>query len=473
MDLLARERGVTAFGVAWRLPGLAPALAHRRLDAAGRRALRAALAETVPGSGSPFPLHRPSDPWRACVLLVRVRAALPPGRRAALRRVAASAARSAFETWDAARRAHAWAVAGALLEEGLLTVAGDGAVTAASDSAAHILGVPAAGLVGLPLAAALGQDAGFPWPLAPGVALEVRAPHPTGHSLALVLRAVPLGRGAGHAVVISDRSQERRAQEQARRRDRLAVLGELSAGVAHEIRNPLAGIATSAQVLRNRLEEGDDRRRFLDVIQDEVNRLDRIVSGLLDYARPWTLTLRRVSLPDCARKALALVADAAGRQGVVIEFQEQDPLPEVFADGDQLIQVLLNVFRNALEAMPRGGKLTLDARLAESPPFIRRTGGRRAEDSLLPQGPPAAARPVVRLRVSDTGEGILAEHLPRLFDPFFTTRATGTGLGLAICQSIIHEHGGSISAESTPGRGTTITLELPLEKRHGQRRKDG
>jgi signal transduction histidine kinase len=106
-------------------------------------------------------------------------------------------------------------------------------------------------------------------------------------------------------------------------------------------------------------------------------------------------------------------------------------------------------------------------------PFVRRIGGRRAEDRILPQGSPVPPRTVVRLRVSDTGEGIRPEHLPRLFDPFFTTRASGTGLGLSICQSIIHEHGGNISAESSPGKGTTITLELPLEKRHGQRRKNG
>jgi signal transduction histidine kinase len=183
--------------------------------------------------------------------------------------------------------------------------------------------------------------------------------------------------------------------------------------------------------------------------------------------------LRRVSLPGCIDKARVLVAEAAAKQGVRVEVRAQHALPEVFADPDQLLQVLLNVFRNALEAMPRGGTLTVDTRLVESAPFVRRSGGRRAEDRILPRGHSGTPRPVAQVRISDTGEGIRPEHLPRLFDPFFTTRATGTGLGLSICQSIVHEHGGSISAESSPGRGTTIIVELPLEKRHGQRRKDG
>ena len=359
-----------------------------------------------------------------------------------------------------------------VLEEGLILVSPEGRVAAASAGVARMLGVPAEALAGRRLEEILGQGPEFPWPPATGAPVEVRAAHAEGQSVALVLRAAALGSGGGLVVAVQDFTHEMQAQERARQRDRLAALGELSAGVAHEIRNPLAGIATSAQVLRNRLPAGDERRRFLDVIQDEVNRLDRIVSGLLDYARPWTLTLRRVPLPECVEKALALVAEAAARQAVQVEAHAQEGLPEVFADRDQLIQVLLNVFRNALEAMPAGGALTVSARLAERPGFVRRSGGRRAGDRVLPQGSPGPSRTVVELRVTDTGEGIRPENLPRLFDPFFTTRATGTGLGLSICQSILHEHGGGISAESALGKGTTVIIELPLEKRHGQRRKD-
>jgi len=358
-------------------------------------------------------------------------------------------------------------------DEGLLITSTAGQILAAGSAAAQIFGLPEEELQRRSLVELLGvgpeQLAGAP-PGAPPRELSVT--QPGGAVLALVVRAVPLP-GGGHLVLITDLSSVRRAQEQARRRDRLAALGELSAGVAHEIRNPLAGIATSAQVLKNRLDPHDERRRFLEVIQEEVNRLDRIVSGLLDYARPWSLSLKRVSVVECVQKVTDLVRETCDAQGVALQLHCPDDLPEIFADRDQLTQVLLNIFRNALEAMPHGGVLRVEARLAERPPFVRRSGGRRAEDQLLPQGGQPRPRPVVQLRVSDTGEGILAEHLPRLFDPFFTTKATGTGLGLAICQTLIHEHGGSISADSVPGKGTVITIELPLEKRHGQRRKDG
>ncbi len=466
---------ITSYALAWKFPGEGVSVSSSGAGRAHAGSLRkfagGAHSRAVRSAPGILSLCGPRDPWIGLLALPAARAG---AARAAVRRELVRAARAVWESARASHTLQAWARALDGLDEGIVMTDLSGVIVEAGDSAGRILGVRSSDLPGKALDDWLGQDTCFPWPpRGPLVVRDTGVTHSTGASLAL---SVKIHRSPGAPVcmaVLTDLTSERRAQEQARRRDRLAALGELSAGVAHEIRNPLAGINTSAQVLRNRLDPGDERRRFLDVIQEEVARLDRIVSGLLDYARPWTLSLKRVSVPECTRKVLGLVQDSAERQGVTLEVHCPDDLPEVFADQDQLTQVLLNIFRNALEAMPRGGRLRIEARRAQRMPFTRRSGGRRTGDPVLPQTVPVQPQPVVQLRISDTGEGIQPENLPRLFDPFFTTKATGTGLGLAICQTIIHEHGGSIAAESSPGRGTQILIDLPLEKRHGQRRKDG
>jgi two-component system nitrogen regulation sensor histidine kinase GlnL len=309
----------------------------------------------------------------------------------------------------------------------------------------------------------------------PEEAREVEVVTRGGDVLPVGLRLLPLeggdGRLRGTVALFQDLREQKALEEQWRRRDRLASLGALSAGVAHEIRNPLAGIGTSAQVLKRRLGADDARASFVDVILEEVTRLDRIVEGLLQFAKPAPPTLAQQSILPALEKALSLVHELAVRQDVQIQVERADRVPDLYVDSDQILQVLLNVLMNALQAMARGGELRVAVRPVNKRLVSRGVLGRRATDRLLERDEPPV-QDVVEIRVTDNGPGIPAAVLARVFDPFYTTRSQGTGLGLSICQSIIREHGGIISIESTVGQGTTVIIDLPLEKRHGSRRRN-
>ena len=300
---------------------------------------------------------------------------------------------------------------------------------------------------------------------------------PGAGDVPVLLAAHRFGRPPWVLVTLHDLTQTRRMQQELRRHERLATLGQLSAGVAHEIRNPLAGIGTSAQVLLKRFDPHDDRARFVQVILDEVARLDRIVTSLLQYARPRQPELKAVRLADCVARVVDLSHDNARRQAVAIESEVASRLAAVYIDDDLIHQVLLNVTLNALQAMPHGGTLRYEVRRVRRrrPP---RGAGRRADDRRQPderrheadRRVPAWLE-IQQVRVIDTGVGIPRGTLAKLFDPFFTTKASGTGLGLSISQTIMHEHGGSIAVDSKEGRGTTVLLNFPLEKRNGERRQ--
>lgn len=285
-----------------------------------------------------------------------------------------------------------------------------------------------------------------------------------------LVRTYRVGKPAGLLVSLHDLTQLRRMQQELRRHERLATLGQLAAGVAHEIRNPLAGIGTSAQVLLKRFEPRDDRARFVQVILDEVARLDRIVTSMLQYARPRTPELRSATLLECVDRVVGLAADAIQQAHVQVEVEVAPRLPSLYIDPDLVTQVLLNVTLNAVQAMPGGGTLRYELRRVRRrrPP---RGPGRRAEDRARERAGESGWIAFEQVRVIDTGVGISRGVLAKLFDPFFTTKATGTGLGLSISQTIMQEHGGSIAVDSREGRGTTVLLNFPLEKRHGERRQ--
>ena len=281
----------------------------------------------------------------------------------------------------------------------------------------------------------------------------------------------------GVFAVVRDLTHAQRLQRELRLRERLATVGELAAGVAHEIRNPLAGISSSAQVLLTRFEPRDDRQKFCRVIIDQVDRLDRIITSLLKFARPPEPTLRLARLEDVVEKILDLEAERLAEAHVTIERRFAPRLPALYFDPGLIEQVLLNLVVNATQAMPSGGTLTVELGVAtRRDRAVPRSPGRREADAQEQAAraaeAPATSRRVARLRLIDTGIGIPREIVSRLFDPFFTTKAAGTGLGLSISQSILQEHGGVISIASREGRGTTVVVELPLEKRHGQRRQD-
>jgi len=304
----------------------------------------------------------------------------------------------------------------------------------------------------------------------PRTELEAVLHTPRAGDVPARVRTYRLGRPPRVPVTLQDLTQLRRMQHELRRNERLATLGQLAAGVAHEIRNPLAGIGTSAQVLLKRFEPRDDRARFVQVILDEVARLDRIVTSLLQYARPRTPELRAATLHGCVDRVVALAADAIQQSHVSVEVEVAPRLPAIYIDPDLVTQVLLNVTLNAVQAMPSGGTLRYEVRRVRRrrPP---RGPGRRAEDRPRGRGGASGWIAYEQVRVIDTGVGIPRGVLAKMFDPFFTTKATGTGLGLSISQTIMQEHGGSIAVDSREGRGTTVLLNFPLEKRHGERRQ--
>lgn len=302
-----------------------------------------------------------------------------------------------------------------------------------------------------------------------------------GVEMPVLMRSYRLGTPPWVLFTLRDLTQARRMQHELRRHERLATLGQLSAGAAHEIRNPLAGIGTSAQVLLRRFEPRDERARFVRVILDEVGRLDRIVTSLLQYARPRVPELKATSLDPCIDRVLELAHEAIQQPGIRVEREVAQRLGPVYIDADLITQVLLNVTLNAVQAMPQGGALRYEVRKVRRrrPP---RGSGRRSSDGRRAFAPTRRASDAgdgsrsawleyQQVRVSDTGAGIPRGLLAKLFDPFFSTKPQGTGLGLSISQSIMQEHGGLIEVSSREGHGTTVLLNFPVEKRYGKRRE--
>src|SRR5882757_5977950 len=221
----------------------------------------------------------------------------------------------------------------------------------------------------------------------------------------------------------------------------------MAAGLAHEIRNPLGSIKGAAQYLVEPMgAQGADHstKEFLDIIVEEVNRLNKIVSQFLDYARPYRGDQTQLDVNDVVRKTLHLLEKEEGVVPVEITNNLVEGLPPVRADAEQLRQVFLNLAINALQAMPGGGRLQVSTSLRRS---TRR----------------GAAAAFLEVRFRDTGTGIPAGDGRNLFIPFFTTKEKGTGLGLPISQRIIENHGGTIEWRSQPGAGATFTVLLPVE----------
>lgn len=267
---------------------------------------------------------------------------------------------------------------------------------------------------------------------------------------------------ADQLAVALDNSQ---AFEQAKERDRLAALGEMSAGLAHEIRNPLGAIKGAVQVL-NRRDMADLEREFLGIIVEEVDRLNGVVSQFLDYARPMQVHGMDLQPDTLMQGVMALVVAEGLPRGVHVNYEAGVDLPPVPMDIEKLKQVVLNVVRNGVEAMQQeGGTLTVRTRVG--------TRGTQAPgvDSLRTMAPGAMVRVrrgglhslrYVEFTFADEGRGITEEDARKLFIPFFTTKASGTGLGLPICERIMRAHGGEIEIQSRPGRGTSFALRLPL-----------
>jgi two-component system, NtrC family, sensor histidine kinase HydH len=251
--------------------------------------------------------------------------------------------------------------------------------------------------------------------------------------LFLVLRQI-----VKQAGFILERRQEeqRRLEGQLHQSERLAALGEMTAGVAHEVRNPLGIISSTAELLRDRLARYEPQNRLAQIIVEESNRLNEKVTEFLDFARPRVPNLRPCDLEATINRSLELLAPEIDRLGIMVTREYQFNGRVLMVDQDLLYQAFLNILLNAIQAMPHGGHLTVSTH-----PGPRGQGG--------------------QIRFQDDGEGIEPEALNKILNPFFTTKEKGSGLGLPIVKSIIEAHQGSLEISSAGGDGTSITMTIP------------
>ncbi len=348
------------------------------------------------------------------------------------------------------------------LMSGLLTTDAAGRVTSFNPEAERITGFESGEAIGrageeiLPGLGELlggGEEGG-------GLRTRVRIPYRSrrGEELHLGVGAYllrgPDADANGHVVIFQDVSAVVEMERELRRTERLAAVGQLSASIAHEIRNPLAAISGSVQVLQSSLSEPSrsaPAQRLMEIVVREADRLNQLITDFLLYARPAPPRLEPVSVEELVRAVVEMFESS--RPAGIRMAVEVEPELRAAADAGQLRQVLWNLVLNASQAMPRGGTLAL---------------GARAEGGGDPQGVPAGRRREARAKiawveisVSDEGDGIAPEMVDRIFDPFFTTKRGGSGLGLATVHRIVESHGGSIRVESQLGRGTTVRVRLP------------
>jgi two-component system sensor histidine kinase PilS (NtrC family) len=283
---------------------------------------------------------------------------------------------------------------------------------------------------------------------------EVESLRADGSRLVLGMTLSPLTEGAvrvGLVGVFKDLTQVRDLEEEMRRREWFAKIGEMSAGMAHEIRNPLGGMAGALQMLRKEPALDAENARLMDIATREATRLNAIVTEFLRYSRPPDLNLKECDIRELVSDTVALIkhdGQLQETQEVVLRQDERVPMTQV--DPDKMKQVFWNLATNALQAMPAGGRLSI------STGCRRVTSGKRSGD-------------VVEVVMEDTGVGIRKEDLNKIFFPFFTTKKDGSGLGLATAQRIVDQHGGWIRVESREGQGSRFTVCLPATGGAGPR----
>jgi two-component system sensor histidine kinase AtoS len=328
---------------------------------------------------------------------------------------------------------------------GVVTVDPDLAVATLNPAAERILGISQDMLVGRPLASVFKDDGALSADIrkildgrSPRTLRDVKLVTASGkvvHAQASVSRMRdPGGRQLGAVVTIEDVSEVKALTDQLMRADRLAALGELTAGVAHEVRNPLGIIRASVQLMED---SECDRQRVTSaaqVIKQEIDRLDRVIKALLDFGRPAAPTMRPVAVELVLEDVALFSTTFAKRSHVKLEHHYAAHVPDVMADPEQLKQVFVNLISNAVQAMPGGGTLSVT------------TGQENG---------------FVFVTFRDTGGGIPADVLGKVFDPFVSMRDDGTGLGLTIVHRIVDDHSGHMEVTSEPGVGTAFTVWLP------------
>ncbi len=333
------------------------------------------------------------------------------------------------------------------ITSGVVTVGPEGSVGTANPAAERMLGMSETEMVPRTIASLLADDGGLSVDVRK--VLSGRLPRSV-RELTLTTRGGKIvhvqastsrmrdvdGNILGAVVTIEDVSEIKALTQQLIRADRLAAMGELTAGVAHEVRNPLGIIRASMQLIEDPRSDPEKVREASSIVKQEIDRLDKVIKALLDFGRPSSPTFVRADLNDVLEEVVLFTRRFASRSDVHIVEEFSRDLPAVMADPNQLKQVFVNLITNAVQAMEAGDGGTI-------------TVGTSASDGF------------VRIRLADDGPGIPAEQLARVFDPFFSTRDEGTGLGLTIVHRIVDEHDGHIEVESAAGKGTTFTIYLP------------
>ncbi|MBI4264073.1 MAG: hypothetical protein HY657_06845 [Acidobacteria bacterium] len=262
-----------------------------------------------------------------------------------------------------------------------------------------------------------------------------------GYTMALVRDDA--GRVVGAAMFFKDLTRVEQIEERERLRDRLAAVGEMAAAIAHEVKNPLAGIEVMAGLLRRKVADLPDAQSLLTDIISEAKMANAIVQEVLEFVRPIRLQVERTAVRQAIQSAVQLADTKARRGDISIDVQVPGALPEIQGDQHQLTQLFTNLLTNAYEAMDGRGRVAISAQA------VRLDDGAEGRDAVL-------------VELADEGPGMPQDVADRVFDPFFTTKSHGSGLGLAIVRKIVDAHDGTIDLRTAPGRGTMIRVTLPV-----------
>jgi two-component system nitrogen regulation sensor histidine kinase GlnL len=350
-----------------------------------------------------------------------------------------------------------WADVLASIEDGVIVLDRSGTLVELNPAAEQLTGVPASQAIGADVGH-LFRASAWIGELARGTLAEGAARRRSEGRLSSRRGDVPVSAACapvfapdagaiGAVLVLRDLTLQQTLEATTRRADRLAALGTVASGLAHEIRNPLGGIKGAAQLLRGALED-PELLHCADIIIREVERLDGLVEQLRELATPPRLQLEAVNIHRVLNDVLVLQRQAPAWGSAVLRTAFDPSLPDVQGDRAQLTQVFLNLVKNAIEALDGGGELTVSTRI-ETRFHIRRGSGRGGGRTRQIEG---------------SGPGIPDDHQTQLFSPFFSTKPRGSGLGLAVCHRIVNEHGGAIAYEARPGGGSCFRVTLPVRE---------
>ncbi len=334
------------------------------------------------------------------------------------------------------------------LQEGVLVIDAVGVIEYANEAAAGLIGLkePAAGETLWRLVPGLRDSLETGAADAPVVTREFELAYPLPRVVRLYM--VPFGEAVGaarrHAIILSDITADKKSTAELIENEKISSILLLAAGVAHELGNPLNSLTIHLQLIDRKLKKlkaSKETRSLEDSIKicrDEVSRLDGIIKNFLEAIRPRPPNLTEVHLPEVIGEVLSFQATELKDRGITVQDERPAGTPVIMADRDQLKQVFFNLLKNAMEAMPPGGRLSVKVRTDDDSVYVA---------------------------IADTGSGIKAEDLAKLFQPYHTTKVSGHGLGLMIVQRILRDHGGHVGIESKEGVGTVVTLQFPQKHR--------